>query len=240
MSTHPGLGVRQGSCPRFALRLVFPFTRGPTGEFRHETPPCHTMRRHRATRGAPSTRLAILLALVAALGCSSSSARLPVAYSEYRKGEDFGAYERFASLKGSPEAARQTQPLEHELHELIQGALSRELTRRGYVLTTADDADFLVTFHCRTADELTTKVIDREWQLDDGDGVVSVPITPRRVISTIRKGSIVIDFVTPRERRRTWRGVARGRVSSEATGDELSGMVVRAVREILAEFPPPP
>jgi len=198
------------------------------------------MNRRRAVRRTFSSRLLASLGLIAALGCASNSAPFPVAYSEYREGEEFGAYQRFALLDGSPQAARQTQPLDHELHEFIQDALSRELTRRGYLLTTADDADFLVTFHCRTGDELTTKVIDHEWRLDGGDEMVAVSTTPRHIISTIKKGSIVIDFVTPLERRRTWRGVARGRISPEATGEELNGIVVRSVRATLAEFPPPP
>ena len=68
-----------------------------------------------------ATRAAALAAVLVA-SCATSGS-IPVAYSEYREGEDFRSYQRFAWLEGTSEARRSTQPAEHKLHERILAAL---------------------------------------------------------------------------------------------------------------------
>ncbi len=167
-----------------------------------------------------------------------TAGRLPVEYSEYRETENFDNYRYFAVLEAGSESQQRTQPEEHELHQLIQRALLEELGRQGYTLASRESPDFLVAFHCRTREELHTSFVDQAWYFE-GDDVIAKPITPRRVVSTIRRGSVVVDFLSP-DRRRTWRGVARGSISPDATRDDLERIVARSIREILAEFPPPP
>jgi hypothetical protein len=106
-----------------------------------------------------------------------------------------------------------------------------------HVLSEAADADFLVTYHCEIAEGIKGEGIDKIWY-DTGEGDWE-DVTPRVELSSFEQGSVVIDFATPAEHRRVWRGIARGRLSPEATPEQLDRIVEQSVSEILAELPPP-
>lgn len=181
--------------------------------------------------------LGFAFAAFAALGCASAG-NLSVVQSEYWKGEDFASYRRYSWLRAELESHRRTQAEDHRLHDLIREAIDEQLASRGFTQTDSSAAEVLVTYHCRISEQLKVDVIDRVWY-GTGDQARREDVTPRVELSSFEEGSIVIDFVKPREHRRVWRGVARGRVSPEAASEELRKVVDRAVKEILDEFPPP-
>jgi hypothetical protein len=178
--------------------------------------------------------LCFALAL-AILGCAWPGS-IPVVLTEYWTDEDFASYRSYAWW---PDGAdhQQTQPADHRLHDRIRSAIDRTLAQKGFARSGVSQADFLVTYHCKIAEQLKVEVIDKVWY-DAGEGGWE-DVTPRVELSTFEEGSIVIDFATPRKHKRVWRGIARGRLSPEATGDQLDRIVDRSVSEILAEFPPP-
>ncbi|MEN8184399.1 MAG: DUF4136 domain-containing protein, partial [Myxococcota bacterium] len=107
-----------------------------------------------------------------------------------------------------------------------------------FVLRETRDVDFLVTYHCKIAEELQVDVIDRVWYggaSDEGDWE---EVTRRIELSSFPEGSIVIDFVKPGDGKRVWRGVAQGCVSPDATPEQLRDIVDRSVYQILDELPP--
>jgi hypothetical protein len=91
--------------------------------------------------------------------------------------------------------------------------------------------------HCKITEQLKADVIDRVWYRTGEEG--NSEEVPRRIeLSTFDEGSIVIDFANPSGARWVWRGVARGRISPDATPEQLEQIVDRSVRDILDEFPP--
>lgn len=176
-----------------------------------------------------------VLLLAAWVACASPGS-IPVVRSEYMGDEDFGAYHRYAWLPRSDEDSRRTQPEEHRLHDRIREAIDRVLTSKGFVRGGREDADFLVTYHCKVSEELSAEVMDRV--IPDPGGNWEQRVTPQVKLTRFEQGSIVIDFVNAQTDRRTWRGVARGRLAPDALPDELDRIVDRSVREILDEFPP--
>ena len=195
------------------------------------------MRKDSVSSGeAPRRRAGRLLAVgLAAIGCSSPGS-IDLIQSEIRSGEDFSGYRRYAWMPAS-ETRSGTQPEDHRLHDVIHDAVEEVLRQRGFVAVPGAGADFLVTYHCKVKEELQVEVIDRVWY-DDPEGGEWTGVPRRIERSSFERGSIVIDLVSPRDGRRVWRGVARGRLSPDATPDQLRQIVDRSVREILDAFPP--
>ncbi len=163
---------------------------------------------------------------------------IPAVQSEYWKDEPFASYERYDWLPSDGHLRKRTQAEDHRLHDMIRVAIDERLAAKGFNRSRAGDADFLVTYHCKITEELQVDVIDRVWYGGAGDEGDWEEVTRRIEHSTFDQGSIVIDFVAPTSGRRVWRGVARGRVSLDATPEQLQKIVNRSVREILDEFPP--
>jgi hypothetical protein len=171
------------------------------------------------------------------LGCASAG-NIPVVQSEYWKNENFAAYARYGWLPSDAHLRGRTQTEDHRLHDLIREAIDDRLAVRGFGRVRAEGADFLVTYHCKIDEELQADVIDRVWYGGAGDEGDWEEVTRRIELSAFEQGSIVIDFVNPVSGKRVWRGVARGRVSPDASPEQLREIVDRSVREILDEFPP--
>ena len=169
---------------------------------------------------------------------AASAGTLSVAQSESWNGEDFASCRRYSWLRAGVERHRRTQAEDHRLHDPIREASDKKLASKGFTQTDPSAADILVTYHCRISEPLKADVIDRVWY-GTGDPARREDVTPLNELSSFEEGSIVIDFVKPSERRRVWRGVARGRISPEEASEELRKVVDRAVKEILDEFPPP-
>lgn len=181
---------------------------------------------------------AMTIVAMAALGFACASAgSIPVVQSEYWKDENFAAYQRYAWLPSDAHRRAQTQAEEHRLHDLIREAINKRLAAQGFIRSQKRDADFLVTYHCKIAEQLQVDVIDRVWYSSGTPGDRE-EVTRRLEMSTFDEGTIVIDFTKPDGVKRVWRGVARGRVSPDATPEQLQKIVDRSVREILDEFPP--
>lgn len=181
---------------------------------------------------------ATLIVAIAAFGLACTSAgSIPLAHTEYWKNENFAAYERYAWLPSDAHRREATQAEDHRLHDLIRAAIDERLQAKGFA-ESVRNPDFLVTYHCKIAEQLDVEVIDRVWYGGAGDEGEWREV-PRRVeFTSFDEGSIVIDLVKAANGKRVWRGVAAGRVSMDATPEQYKAIVDDSVRELLAEFPP--
>ena len=64
-------------------------------------------------------------------GCASAGS-IPAVQSEYWRGEDYRAYERYAWLPSDAHRRQQTQAEDHRLHDLIRTAIDDRLAARGF------------------------------------------------------------------------------------------------------------
>ena len=185
-------------------------------------------------------RAVVFAGLAFGVGCSTAGS-IGVVQSEYWKNEDFSSYKRYAWLPSDPQQRSATQPEEHRLHQLIRDALDKQLIARGFIKTNGGDEDFLVTFHCKVAKVVESRVINRVWYQEVDDSPYFEEVTPRVELSMseFERGSIVIDFATPGRPKGGWRGIGRGGVPPAAPSAGLGEIVDEAVSEILDEFPPP-
>lgn len=178
---------------------------------------------------------AIVAMALLEFGCAGPGS-IDVVQSEYWKNENFAKYENYAWLPSDAHQRAATQAEDHRLHDWIREAIDRRLAAKGFARAQSGDAHFLVTYHCRITEKLEAAVIDRVWY-GTGDQARWEEVTRRVELTTFDEGSIVIDFVEPGADHRVWRGIALGRISREATPEQLQRIVDRSIREILDEFP---
>ena len=171
-----------------------------------------------------------------ALACASAGS-IPAVQTEYWKDENFADYERYAWMPSDFHRRAETQPEDHRFHDLIREAIDEQLATTGYARSSMDDADFLVTYHCKIVEKIDRKVIDHAWY-ETGDRADRRSVRPRVELTSFEEGSIIIDFAKPADGKLVWRGVARGRISPDATPEQTKEIVDRSVRDILGEFPP--
>ena len=178
-------------------------------------------------------------ALMAALtlGCSSPGS-IPVVQSEYWKGHEFGAFERYAWLASDVENAEQAQSVDPRTHGLIQRTIEQRLAAKGFVQSAAGEADLFVRFQFDIAEKTNVERIDKVWVGGAEDNAGWEKVVPRIEYSSFDEGAIVIDFLKPGNDEPVWRGVGRGRVSRDVTPEQLDTIVSQSVRSILGEFPP--
>ncbi len=117
--------------------------------------------------------------------------------------------------------------LEDQISELnlkrIQTAVNSQLESKGFGQV-SKNPDFSIVVKFGTKEEY--------W---DGSGYYGY-----RYAHRIEAGTLLLDFVKPREHRLIWRGEARAVVGSKYSPERLDKLVDEAVARILKEFPPSP
>jgi hypothetical protein len=110
-----------------------------------------------------------------------------------------------------------------ESHEKrIQIAVNNQLGSKGYKLV-SKNPDFSIVAKVGTKDEYLY-----------GSGYYGY-----RYAHKIAAGTLLLDFVIPREYRLIWRGEAAAVLNYSYSSEKLDKMVSEAVEKILNEFPPP-
>jgi hypothetical protein len=104
----------------------------------------------------------------------------------------------------------------------IQTAVNNQLGSKGYKLV-SQNPDFSVVAKVATKDEY--------WY---GSGYYGY-----RYSHKIEAGTLLLDFVIPREYRLIWRGEAAAVLDDSYSSEKLDKLVSEAVEKILKEFPPP-
>jgi hypothetical protein len=151
--------------------------------------------------------------IVFAISCSTV---YHVSY-DYDRGTDFAKLKTYSWLPLKPEDQIS------ESHEgRIQIAVNNHLASKGYKLV-SKNPDFSIVAKVGTKDEY--------WY---GSGYYGY-----RYAHKIEAGTLLLDFVIPREYRLIWRGEAAAVLDYSYSSEKLDKLVSEAVEKILKEFPPP-
>jgi len=151
--------------------------------------------------------------LVAAISCSTV---YHVSY-DYDRGTDFARLKTFSWLPLKPE-----DQISESIEERIQNAVNNQLGSKGYKLV-SKNPDFSIVAKVGTKDEY--------WY---GSGYYGY-----RYAHKIEAGTLLLDFVNPREYRLIWRGEAVAVLDFSYSSEKLDKQVSEAVEKILKEFPTP-
>jgi hypothetical protein len=107
--------------------------------------------------------------------------------------------------------------------ERIQTAVNNQLASKGYKRVGKNPDYFSIVAKVGTKDEY--------WY---GSGYYGY-----RYAHKIEAGTLLLDFVIPREYRLIWRGEAVAVLDDSYSSEKLDKLVSEAVEKILKEFPPP-
>ena len=136
---------------------------------------------------------------------------------DYDRGTDFTKLKTYSWLSLKPE-----DQISESNEERIQIAVNNQLGSKGYKLV-SQNPDFSIVAKVGTKEEY--------WY---GSGYYGY-----RYARKIEVGTLLLDFVIPREYRLIWRGEAAAVLDYSYSSEKLDKLVSEAVEKILKEFPPP-
>jgi len=167
-------------------------------------------------------RKAWLFVGVALAGCS------PIDVSEdYDRTQDFTKLHKWAWAPPVPQAdGSGYSEISSLTHKRITSAVEGQLAMKQYTKTEPDKADFWVRHYASVGQQLQSYPGYNGWY-GEGDDIV-----------VVEEGTIVVDFLSPKDKRLLWRGKATSAVDPDMTPEEREKRIAESVQKILAQFPP--
>jgi hypothetical protein len=110
-------------------------------------------------------------------------------------------------------------------HERIRNAVDHELALKRYARVESPSSDFWVRHYAAIGQRIESdSSYDYGWYGQD--------------LRVYDEGSIIVDVISPKDKRLVWRGTARGAIDPGLSPEEREKKVQEVVHEILAAFPP--
>lgn len=167
----------------------------------------------------------------------SSCATIPVS-QDYRPGTDFtslNSYNWNEQYALESTDVRATNPL---LHERFREAIERELQVKGIVRQ--ESPDFLVSYSYSIKTIIESDPMDTHVGFGFGrySRYGGVGFGTGTSVSQYDVGTLVIDFIDPKNSRLLWRGSGTERLSFTPTPEKNIAFANKLVAAILAQFPP--
>ena len=119
----------------------------------------------------------------------------------------------------------------------VRASVEKELLTRGFAMETKADPDFLVTYYpiVKNRKVRTTVRSGWGWGYRPFYGGVGVATSSER---NYQEGTIVIEIVDFKTNQLIWQGAADGALTGLNNPEDANDVVPKAVRDILAKFPP--
>ena len=167
-----------------------------------------------------------LLSLVLLGACRSYN----VTY-DYDVTASYGQYKTFdyyTSKKG-------TGGTTNLMDKRVRAAVEKELLAKGFAMETKADPDFLVTYYPIVHNRKVRTTVRSGWGYRPFYGGVGVSTSQVR---NHKEGTIVIEIVDFKTNQLIWQGAADGALTDLKNPEDANDVVPKAVRDILAKFPP--
>jgi hypothetical protein len=177
--------------------------------------------------------LAFGLALLG--GCTNVAVRY-----DYDRNATFSSYKTYDWYAASSQAKGKAGNIDNPLMDRrVRQAVERELAARGFKREKAGEPDFLVTYYpvYQNHTVVTSTGLYPGWgwhRMGFGMG------TQLREVHNFREGSIALEVVDNKTHQLVWQAVGEGALSGLQDPQEAEEGVAKAVKQILARFPPSP
>lgn len=166
--------------------------------------------------------LPALILVASLLGCNSM--KVSVNHDET---VDFSSYVTFAFSTDANEI-RGTRASARAVASLIERTIRERLVAGDYAVA-ENDPDFIVAYHA--------SVIDANASMPYGSGKYSAWGGGSSHVAFLSEGTLIIDIVDSDSNDLIWRGKASA-VVERGSSEEANKVVRKAVRKMLAKFPP--
>ena len=173
--------------------------------------------------------LATALLSLALLGACSS---YHVTY-DYDVTASYGRYRTFdyyASKKG-------TGGTTSLMDKRVRAAVEQELKAKGFAMETKADPDFLVTYYPIVKNRKVRTTVRSGWGWGYRPFYGGVGVSSSQV-RNYKEGTIVIEIADFKTNQMIWQGAAAGALTGLENPEDADEVVPKAVRDILAKFPP--
>ena len=188
-------------------------------------------------------RLTVLLITLMLGGCAST----PEVNFDYQPGFEFHRLRSYAWLESDKPPSRDIRIDNDLVRNRVVVAVNDALQRKGFLLSEAENADFLVTWFGAIDKRIQIDTIDHFYDPFWGGGYYGFrgswgPRHSSTRVSEYETGTLIIDFVTPLEKRLFWRGTGQSflglSMDTGLTAQETTDYVNRTIEAILGQFPP--
>lgn len=176
----------------------------------------------------PILAAAALVSLALLVGCSGYN----ITY-DYDVTASYGRYKTFDYYTSKKGTGGTTSLMDKR----VRASVEKELQAKGFVMETRADPDFLVTYYPIVQERKVRTTTHIGW----GWGFRPVYGRMGTSVSQVRKhkeGTIVIEIVDFKSNQVIWQGAAAGALTGLTNPEDADEVVPRAVRDILAKFPP--
>jgi len=177
-------------------------------------------------RALPLSAALLSLALLSA--CSSYKVTydydVTASYARYK------TFDYYTSKKG-------TGGTTSLMDKRVRASVERELQAKGFVMETKADPDFLVTYYPVVTNQKVRTTVRSGWGWGYRPFYGGVGVSTSRVHNH-KEGTIVIEIVDFKSNQMIWQGAAAGALTGLNNPEDADEVVPKAVRDILAKFPP--
>ena len=119
----------------------------------------------------------------------------------------------------------------------VRAAVENELQAKGFSMETKADPDFLVTYYPIVQNRKVRTTVRSGWGWGYRPFYGGVGVSSSQVRNH-KEGSIVIEIVDFKTNQMIWQGAADGALTGLENPEDANEVVPKAVRDILAKFPP--
>jgi len=154
--------------------------------------------------------------------------------TDYDPSVDFTLLQDYAWMEGEREQPSDPRVDNTLLDTRIRNAIDAEMAAKGFDVTSADRADFLVGYHAAIQNKIDAYTMSNFGGYRPGWGTGYSDVH----VYEYEEGSLVIDFVDPETGNLLWRGAAQAEVNRSLTPEKREMRIRAAVEKILARFPP--
>ncbi len=168
------------------------------------------------------------LSLALLAGCSSYN----VTY-DYDVTASFARYKTFDYYTSKKGTGGTTSLMDKR----VRAAVEKELLAKGFAMDTKADPDFLVTYYPVVTNRKVRTTVRSGWGWGYRPFYGGVGVSTSQVRNH-KEGTIVIEIVDFRTNQMIWQGAAAGALTGLDNPEAANEAVPKAVRDILAKFPP--
>ena len=163
-------------------------------------------------------------------GCST-----PVK-SEYKPGVNFSQYKTFALQPFEAQAPAEDPGLMMRVSEPARQTVASELTAKGLNPEAQDKADLAINLRGQSFPRVEVKNYGYSYPVMTRAGMVTVVENPYSTVSTYNERTLLIEMLDTKTKEAVWIGWLKKESSKKVTPEAME----KAVRAILAQYPPQP
>jgi len=156
--------------------------------------------------------------------------------TDYKPGTDFSRYKTFVLMPLPQQASAEDPGLVLRLAQPARDAVVSQLTAKGMTEAPTNQADLSVNLRGRSLPRIEVRDYGYTYPAMTRYGTYTVVRNPYTTISTTQERTLIIEMLDNHSKELVWVGWTKKESSKPVTAEVLQ----QAIKDILAEFPPPP